>query len=303
MRRHKIKPDIVTYNAFLHTCAKGCHIHGEWLVRRAWRLLEVLRSRPRGLHLSVISYNALVHSCARAAAAAPAHKMHNSLHVSWPANAEEKLAAVYARGRLLEDMMMLVGMMKQDKIEPDLRSFSTLLHGLARGIDRMVLDALAVPVHTEASDFAGANVTGQYATYTRSLRHPTARTASYKRQRALADGKAHRANSAADDLRQRTAADDLRQRIIAQVEGLCEAGEEVLLGMPRLYKMHPETSNYRAVLDMYRSAARLDVGQRDWPAAALGLLSMMRETAQGKAVPESTYTDVLEICAAVSGRA
>ena len=190
--------------------------------------------------------------------------------------------------------MMLVGMMKQDNIEPDLRSFSTLLYGLARGIDRMVLDALAVPVHTEASNFAAANVTGQYATYTRSLRHPTAHAASYKRQRALADGKAHRANSAADDM---------RQRVIAQVEGLCEAGEEVLLGMPRLYKMHPETSNYRAVLDMYRSAARLDVGQRDWPAAALWLLSMMRETAQGKAVPESTYTDVLEICAAVSGRA
>jgi len=220
--------------------------------------------------------------------------MYNSLHVSWPANAEEKLAAVYARGRLLEDMMMLVGMMKQDNIKPDLRSFSTLLYGLARGIDRMVLDALAVPVHTEASDFAAANVTGQYAKYTRSLRHPTARAASYKLQRALADGKAHRANSAADDM---------RQRIIAQVESLCEAGEEVLLGMPRLYNMHPETSNYRSVLDMYRSAARLDVGQRDWPAAALGLLSMMRETAQGKAVPESTYTDVLEICAAVSGRA
>lgn len=28
MRRHKVKPDIVTYNAFLHTCAKSCHVHG-----------------------------------------------------------------------------------------------------------------------------------------------------------------------------------------------------------------------------------------------------------------------------------
>ena len=39
---YKVRPDIVTYNAFLHTCAKGAHVHGCVLVRRAWRMLQVL---------------------------------------------------------------------------------------------------------------------------------------------------------------------------------------------------------------------------------------------------------------------
>ena len=43
--------------------------------------------------------------------------------------------------------------------------------------------------------------------------------------------------------------------------------------------MRPETTNYRAVLDMYRSAARLGAGERDWPAAALWLLNLMRVSA------------------------
>ena len=172
MRQHKVKPDIVTYNAFLHTCAKSCHVHGYPLVRRAWRMLHVLRAHPRGLRPSVISYNAVAHACARAAAAAPAVKMRregkdaastrHGREGKWAGGGrhavggDDKLSTVFGRGRLLEEMLGLEGMMRDDGVAADLRSFSTLLHGLARGIDRMVVDTLAIPAHDARAGRNGA---------------------------------------------------------------------------------------------------------------------------------------------------
>ena len=43
--------------------------------------------------------------------------------------ADEKMLAVCMRGCLLDDMMALVDVMRRDRVAPDLRSFSTLLHG------------------------------------------------------------------------------------------------------------------------------------------------------------------------------
>ena len=92
----------------------------------------------------------------------------------------------------------------------------------------------------------------------------------------------------------------MHQHVVELVETLCTAGEDLLVAMGLDHKIRPEATNYRAVLDMYRSAARLGAGRRDWAAAAYWLLRMMRQP--GSRVAESAYTDVLEICAAVSGR-
>jgi hypothetical protein len=118
------------------------------LVRRAWRMLHLLRARPRGLRPSVISYNAVAHACARAAAAAPADKMskmresarhgHGGTGRMWrPGGGEDEeaeggdddLSSVFARGRLLEEMLKLEDLMREDGVAADLRSFSTILHG------------------------------------------------------------------------------------------------------------------------------------------------------------------------------
>jgi hypothetical protein len=120
------------------------------LVRRAWRMLHLLRERPRGLRPSVISYNAVAHACARAAAAAPADKMrkmsasasarhgHGGTGRMWrPGGGEDEeaeggdddLSSVFARGRLLEEMLKLEELMREDGVAADLRSFSTILHG------------------------------------------------------------------------------------------------------------------------------------------------------------------------------
>jgi len=299
MRRNNVKPDIVTYNAFLHTCAKGSHKYGYQLVRRGWRMLRVLRSQPRGLRPSVISYNTVAHACARAASAAPAHTMrqldskdlamfrsafskdeYSAKQLSTEtASAEGKIAAAYARGRMLEEMMTVVYMMKKDKVKPDLRSFSTLFHGLARGIDRMVNDVISIPSHHGRSHGARDN-SG------RIRRQRSARSASFAASQVDQDGVGM--------------CSAIRQHVVGQVDRLCSSAEETLLAMQHDYAMQPEPQNYRAVLDMYRSAARLGEGERDWPAAASWLLSTMRKTAGGK-VAESAYTDVLEICAAVAG--
>ena len=73
---YKVRPDIVTYNAFLHTCAKGAHVHGCVLVRRAWRMLQVLYlpaclslclsvslSLSLSLSLSVSLFSVCMHTC------------------------------------------------------------------------------------------------------------------------------------------------------------------------------------------------------------------------------------------------
>lgn len=118
------------------------------LVRRAWRMLHLLRARPRGLRPSVISYNAVAHACARAAAAAPADKMrkvsasawhgHGGTGRMWRPNGgedeeagagDDHLSTVLARGRLLEEMLKVEELMREDGVAADLRSFSTILHG------------------------------------------------------------------------------------------------------------------------------------------------------------------------------
>ena len=91
----------------------------------------------------------------------------------------------------------------------------------------------------------------------------------------------------------------MRREVVEVVESLCTAAEDLLMSMAPDHNIRPEATNYQAVLDMYRSAARLGVGRRDWAAAAHWLLEMLRRT--GNRVSESAYTDVLEICAAVSG--
>ena len=48
---------------------------------------------------------------------------------------------------------------------------------------------------------------------------------------------------------------------VAQVEELCGRAEDMLVRMQREHGMTPEPTNYSAVLDMYRSASRLGVGQ------------------------------------------
>ena len=311
MRRDSVNSDIVTYNAFLHTCAKGAHVHGYILVRRAWRVLQVLRARPRGLRPSVISYNAVAHSCARAAAGAPAGRMRDldleglarlrsAYNLPTPpkdlsaervramakaSSAGGDLLAIYARGRLLQEMISLTHMMRQDGVAPDLRSFSTFLHGLARGVDRMVNDLMSVPgvgsQYTQGTSSSHAMSGSHVVPYGRSRRRVAYRDAVIgKESRERLSG--------------------MHQHVVELVETLCTAGEDLLVAMRLDHKIRPEATNYRAVLDMYRSAARLGVGRRDWAAAAYWLLRMMRQP--GSRVAESAYTDVLEICAAVSGQ-
>ena len=62
----------------------------------------------------------------------------------------------------------------------------------------------------------------------------------------------------------------MHQHVVELVETLCTAGEDLLVAMRLDHKIRPEATNYRAVLDMYRSAARLGVGRRDWAAERRG---------------------------------
>jgi hypothetical protein len=41
----------------------------------------------------------------------------------------DDLSSVFARGRLLEEMLKLEELMREDGVAADLRSFSTILHG------------------------------------------------------------------------------------------------------------------------------------------------------------------------------
>ena len=42
---------------------------------------------------------------------------------------DDDLSSVFARGRLLEEMLKLEELMREDGVAADLRSFSTILHG------------------------------------------------------------------------------------------------------------------------------------------------------------------------------
>ena len=121
MQANKVEPDIVTYNALINTCAKSAGHAGAPAVEQAERVLWLIRSNPK-LAPSVISYNAVMHACARAACAKGEDSM------SW-----------------LEEMLRVKSRMVADGILADVRSYSTMLHGVSK-----VMAKIAAPRRNSA---------------------------------------------------------------------------------------------------------------------------------------------------------
>lgn len=51
---------------------------------------------------------------------------------------EDDLSSVFARGLLLEEMLKLEELMREDGVAADLRSFSTILHGTNSQIEKVL---------------------------------------------------------------------------------------------------------------------------------------------------------------------
>ena len=223
-------------------------------------MLQVLRTQQRGLKLSVISYNAVAHSCARAASSAPADRMRGldlealarlpacfdlppsptslsparARALAGVGGAGQELLAIYARGCLLQKMLTLMHMMQADRIAPDLRSFSTLLHGLSRGVDRIVTDMLTVvPARVGAPAARGPQPFSGSAPYGRTRRRVTSfRAARGRRAGAV------------------PAESGLQQHVLELVADLCVQGTELLTHMEHVHRIRPEATNFHAVLDV-----------------------------------------------------
>ena len=116
IREDELEPDMVTYNALLHVCAKSAQHLGRRAVDLAQHIFSLMQATDN-LKPSVITYNALMHACGLAACS----------------RGEDAI-------EMLQGMVAAFKEMLARGVKPDQKTFSTILHGLARGIQFIVLN-------------------------------------------------------------------------------------------------------------------------------------------------------------------
>ncbi|KAJ7564743.1 hypothetical protein O6H91_02G031500 [Diphasiastrum complanatum] len=122
MKEEGLQPDIVTYVVLLKACAciaaleQGKQLH-----------LDIIKS---GLQSDVFVGNALVDMYAKCGSIEDAHRMFNNMHerdvVSWNA-----MIAGYAQHGLGKEALDVCGQMKQEGVQPDIVTYTTLLKACA----------------------------------------------------------------------------------------------------------------------------------------------------------------------------
>jgi len=115
IREDELEPDMVTYNALLHVCAKSAQHLGRRAVDLAEHIFSMIQAGDN-LQPSVITYNALMHACGLAAC-------------SPGEDATE----------MLQRMVTAFKEMLGRGVKPDQKTYSTVLHGLARGVHIIAL--------------------------------------------------------------------------------------------------------------------------------------------------------------------
>ncbi|EKX51687.1 hypothetical protein GUITHDRAFT_161590 [Guillardia theta CCMP2712] len=116
IREDELEPDMVTYNALLHVCAKSAQHLGRRAVDLAQHIFSLMQATDN-LKPSVITYNALMHASGLAACS----------------SGEDAI-------EMLQGMVAAFKEMLARGVKPDQKTFSTVLHGLARGIQFIVLN-------------------------------------------------------------------------------------------------------------------------------------------------------------------